>query len=104
MDNYSLIIIRSKQNPPNPPLQKGDFKWDFAQANDYLPPFLKGDRGGFYCAVVLPKTTATYSLYKQSQNIPPAHQVGFEYSKKSGPKGPAFTEATARQARLWAAP
>ena len=42
-------------------------------------PFLKGDRGlpaialaqarragGFYCAVILPKTTAAYSLYTQS--------------------------------------
>ena len=30
-----------KRNPPNPPLQKGGFRWDFSQANDYLPPFLK---------------------------------------------------------------
>ena len=56
----------SKRNPPNPPLQKGGFKWDFSQANNYLPPFLKGDRGGFCCAVVFPKTTAAYSLYKHS--------------------------------------
>ena len=65
--------------PPTPLYKKGGFKWDFSHANNYLPPFLKGDRGlpaialaqarragGFYCAVILPKTTAAYSLYTQS--------------------------------------
>ncbi|MGD9035700.1 MAG: hypothetical protein PVF10_04015, partial [Syntrophobacterales bacterium] len=68
-----------KQNPPNPPLQKGGFPWGSSQANDYLPPFLKGDRGlpaialaqarragGFFCAAVFFKTTVVYSLYKHS--------------------------------------
>ncbi|MGD8253070.1 MAG: hypothetical protein PVI73_00915 [Syntrophobacterales bacterium] len=48
---------------------------DSFQVNDYLPPFLKGDRGlpaialaqarragGFCCAVVFPKATAAYSV------------------------------------------
>ncbi|MGD9206980.1 MAG: hypothetical protein PVH39_00760, partial [Syntrophobacterales bacterium] len=72
------------------PLQKGGFQWDSLQENDYLPPFLKGDRGlpaialacplvprsgrraqarragGFCCAVVFPKATAAYAVYRQN--------------------------------------
>gem|GEM_PF-2801836 len=66
---------------PEGPLQKGGIKWDFSQANKYLPPFLKGDRGGFCCAVVFPKITAAYSLHKQRLTIPPAQQVGFKTTK-----------------------
>ena len=53
-DHYETKSSRQFLPTENPeaPLQKGDFKWDFAQANDYLPPFLKGDRGGFCCSVV----------------------------------------------------
>jgi hypothetical protein len=43
-----------------------------------LPPFVKGDRGGFCCAFVFQEITAAYLLYQQGFTIPPAQQVGFE--------------------------
>ena len=81
-------------------LQKGGITWDisrakkspspFAKRENFMesfhnhPPFLKGDRGGFCCALVFPKITAACSLYKQSLTIPPAQQVGFVRSKSQG--------------------
>ena len=38
----------------------------YCKRNPPNPPFLKGDRGGFCCAVVFPKTTAAHSVHKQS--------------------------------------
>ncbi|MBT8406508.1 MAG: GIY-YIG nuclease family protein [Deltaproteobacteria bacterium] len=50
----------SKQNPPHPPFTKGGLKMGFLTGKRLSSPFSKGDRGGFYCAVVFPKTTAAY--------------------------------------------
>jgi len=63
--------------PPTPLYERGALNGISRRQKNHLPPFLKGDRGGFCCAVVLPKITAAYLLYKQSLTLTPAQQVRF---------------------------
>ena len=69
---------------PQPPFTKGGLEIGLLTGERLSSPFSKaarherldlssstglaecGDRGGFCCAVFFPKTTAAYSLYKQS--------------------------------------
>jgi len=58
-----------------PPLTKGE---NLLESFQNHPPLIKGERGGFCCAVVFPKITSAYSLCEHSLTIPPAQQVHFE--------------------------
>jgi hypothetical protein len=58
--------------PPTLLYERGALNGIAHRQTNHLPPFLKGDRGGFCCAVVLANITAAYLLYKQSETIPPA--------------------------------
>jgi hypothetical protein len=51
--------------PPTPLYKRGAANRTILYVTSHLPPLLKGDRGGFYCAFVFPKITAAYLLDKQ---------------------------------------
>jgi len=55
-------LVCNKKSPLTPLYERGEF----VEITLKSSPFVKGDRGGFCCAFVLPKITAAHLLYELS--------------------------------------